>query len=158
MYKSKNHKPDNSASTSTTTARRLIKVVCIVTAIIIFCFGVPVLKLAYPTAETDYNVFLDYYYARETLNEVMITFMFLFAFLSSENSILRAFSIFGFAITFSSTMDKIFLQNFDYLYSDVIIVVASLILAIRTYRNGNPKRTKRTAYKDNNSVARGDFN
>jgi len=119
-----------------------VRTFLVIISILIFVLNVPLLKLAYPTAETDYSVFIDVYYAKEKINEVLISLLFLIAFLSDGNRLIKAICTFGFTITFSSMIDKVFLQNFNYLYSDIIIVIFALTLSIKIYAK-HPSRNKR---------------
>ena len=122
-----------------------------ITAILLFCFTVFGLLIIYPNAETDYDQFLSFYYLEQRLNEVLVSILFLVIFLACNNRCLRALSIFGFTLTFSSLIDKVFFLNFDYLYSDIIIVGAAFYLSYKTYTNGeNTPRFKRPTSKNNN--------
>lgn len=114
----------------------------VIIAILIFVLNVPILKTVYPQASIDYDVFVAFYYAKERTNEVLICLLFLIAFLSDGGRLIKAICMFGFTITFSSMIDKVFLQNFNYLYSDIIIVILALTLSIKIYAK-HPSRNKR---------------
>ena len=117
------------------------------------------LLIIYEDLETDYNVFLEYYYAKERVNEFLISLMFFIALLQSESRWAKSFSVFGFTVAFSSMIDKVFLENYDYLYSDIIILVLAVYLAYKTFKNGeNPSRNQRPICKNNNTVISGDIN
>ena len=93
---------------------------------------------------TDYSEFVKYYYARERVSELLISLLFLIIVLEGKGRLFKAVAIFGFTVSFSSMIDKLFLQNFGYLYSDIIIMTLAFYLAFKTYRNeSNPSRTKR---------------
>jgi hypothetical protein len=116
-----------------------MKNILIIIAILLFCFTTLGLTLIYPNVETDYYEFLDYYYTEQRLNEVLVCLLFFVIIIVSENRLLRALSTLGFTLTFSSMVDKVFFSNYDYLYSDAIIVLVSLYLSYKTYKNGkNP--------------------
>lgn len=124
----------------------------IIVAILLFCFTTLVLKLIYPNVETDYVEFLEYYYTEQRLNEVLVSVLFFVLFMVVENRFSKALSIFGFTLTFSSMIDKVFFENYNYLYSDLVILLFSFCLSFKIYKNGkNPSRNKRFFNKNNNT-------
>ena len=135
-----------------------MKNILTITAILLFCFTVFGLLIIYPNAETDYNEFLSFYYLEQRLNEVLVSILFLVIFLACNNRFLRSLSIFGFTVTFSSLIDKVFFLNFDYLYTDIIIIATAFYLSYITYKNGkNTPRNERPTTKNHNPVNRGNI-
>ena len=129
-----------------------MKNILTISAIILFCFTTFGLLIIYPNAKTDYDEFLSYYYAEQRLNEVLVSLLFLVLFMVANNRLLKALSILGFTLTFSSMLDKLFFANYGYLYSDLIIIIVSIYLSLKTYLNGeNPTRTKRPISQNNNT-------
>lgn len=109
--------------------------------VVLFCFGGHVLIAIYPDLETDYDVFLKYYYARERLNEVMMCLLFFVAYINTIK-LAKAILFFGFSLAFASVIDKVFLDNYKLLYSDIVIIGLALLLSYRVYKNG--KNTSRS--------------
>jgi hypothetical protein len=129
-----------------------LKNILTISAIVLFCSTTFGLLLIYPNAATDYNEFLSYYYAEQRLNEVLVSLLFLVLFIVANNRLLKSLSILGFSLAFSSMLDKLFFANYGYLYSDVIIIIVSIYLSLKTYLNGeNPPRTQRPTSKNNNT-------
>lgn len=122
-----------------------------ISAILLFCFTTFGLLIIYPNAETDYNEFLNYYYAEQRLNEVLVSLLFFVLLIVSNNRLLKALSILGFTLTFSSMLDKLLFANYGYLYSDLIIIIVSICLSLKIYINGkNPSRIKGFDGENNN--------
>lgn len=109
--------------------------------VVLFCFGGHVLIAVYPDLETDYDVFLKYYYTRERLNEVMMCLLFFVAYINTFK-LAKAILFFGFSLAFASVIDKVFLDNYKLLYSDIVIIGLALLLSYRVYKNG--KNTSRS--------------
>ena len=123
----------------------------LIIAVLIFCFQSEVLAIIYKGHDVDYDVFLEYYYAKERVNELLISVLFLLAVLFTKLKINKSIAVFGFTVTFSSMVDKILLGNFDYLYSDIFIICFALYLSLRIYYGKNPSGTKRLTDKNNNT-------
>lgn len=123
--------------------RLAVKVLSFI-AVLLFCFGGHVLIRVYPELDSDYDVFLDYYYAKERLNEVLIALLFFIGFISTKG-LIKSVLFFGFFVSFASMVDKVFLDNYDLMYSDIVVLVVALLLSYKVYRNDkHPTRSKRT--------------
>ncbi|GAB4160810.1 MAG: hypothetical protein Tsb0033_17260 [Winogradskyella sp.] len=132
--------------------RKHIKELILSTCVLIFMFQFEVLMYIYKDAKTDYNVFLDYYYTKERVNEFLYTLMFFVLFLYSKKRINKAITVFGFVMTSSSMVDKILLNNYGYMYSDIVILCIAAFVSVKIYYNGkNTARTERPTDKDNNT-------
>ncbi len=107
--------------------------VLIVLCCFIFVANSEVLSLLYPATETEWDEFVKYYYAKDIVNEVLFMLLFLFATLQSKG-FLKGVSMFGFVVTFASVVDKAFLGVFEYLYSDIFILLFALLIGYYYYK------------------------
>jgi hypothetical protein len=111
----------------------IIKTVILIISILMFISMTNILKIIYPEAEDVYAEFLKYYYLEERLNEVLFCLLFLYAFLKSKG-IRKGFACFGFVVTFASVVDKVFFGIYDYLSTDIIILIFASILGYFAYK------------------------
>jgi len=110
------------------------KNILIILTTLTFIFSHEMLEFIYPNARNDYEVFLKYYYAKEIVNELLFTLLFFTLFICVKQRLFSSISIFAFMLTFSSFLDKAFLNNYDYLYTDIIIIVIATLLSIKVYK------------------------
>ena len=108
----------------------------IILCVVIFLTMSEVLLYLYPQASEDYNVFLKHYYLEDKINEILITLLFLLSVFQSKIKIIKAFAVFGFTIAFASTIDKVVFNVFEYLYTDIFLLIfATCIAYIVAYKN-----------------------
>jgi hypothetical protein len=90
-----------------------------------------VLGLIYPNL-SDYSQFIEHYYARLKIYEVMFCLFFLLGMWNTER-LAKAFCTFGFISCFASCFDKLILNIHQYLLTDILVVLFALIVSIRVY-------------------------
>jgi len=100
---------------------------------IIFICHSEVLALLFPETETDWDVFEKYYYAKDIVNELLFTLLFLFATLVTKG-LKKGFAMFGFVVTFASFIDKAFLGVFNYLYTDILLLIFATCIGFVVYK------------------------
>jgi uncharacterized membrane protein len=104
----------------------------ILLAVLIFAFNSEVLNIFYPQASADYDVFLEFYFTKDKVNEFLFALLFFIVFLATKK-ITRVFACFGFVISFSSMVDKALLGLFDYLITDVVVLIFATVLSYIVY-------------------------
>lgn len=124
-------------------------------AVLFFVFGYEMLVLLYPDAKTDYNEFLKYYYAKERINEIVFTLLFYVAFKLIYHRVFKAVCMFGLTVAFSSMIDKVFLNNYQYLITDIVIVIVAFRLSYKVYKHGKHPSVNRFCSNTNYSGATG---
>jgi hypothetical protein len=58
----------------------------ILLAVLIFAFNSEVLNIFYPQASADYDVFLEFYYTKDKVNEFYLPCFFLLFFSNKKNN------------------------------------------------------------------------
>lgn len=92
-----------------------------------------IVNCVYPNSATIYEEFTKAYYMEERLEEILFALLFLYAFLKSTG-VRKGFAAFGFTIVFASFVDKVFLNEFHYLSTDIIILIFATIIGYVAYK------------------------
>ena len=98
-----------------------------------FCLNAAVLRVLYPDADADYDVWLEYRDAQIKVYEAMFALFFLNMFLLNKG-LLRAMCCFAFIMASASFLDKTFFQKNMYLYSDIVIGTLAAYVSFLVYR------------------------
>lgn len=85
------------------------------------------LGLVYPDRSTDYFEFVKYYNTRMCIYEVMFLVFFLMIYYNFITWI-KYLAYFMVVLSAGSVFDKVFLNNNNYLWSDIILIIIGLIL------------------------------
>jgi hypothetical protein len=105
----------------------------ILTVLIILYFAnYYILKAVFPEIDNDYDVFLNFYKARNTLYEGMFFLSFAINFLNTKG-LSKSLSCFGMCVTFASLIDKGFYNITGYLWSDILTVAVAGGVSIYIY-------------------------
>lgn len=98
-----------------------------------FCLNAAVLRVLYPDASVDYDVWLGYRDTQIKVYEAMFALFFLNMFLLNKG-LLRAMCCFTFIMASASFLDKMFFQKNMYLYSDIVIGTLAAYVSFLVYR------------------------
>lgn len=90
------------------------------------------LSVLYPNIDNDYEEFLRFYAARNTLYEFMFFLSFAINFLNTKG-LSKSLSCFGMCVAFASLIDKGFYDITGYLWSDLLTVTVAAGVSIYIY-------------------------
>lgn len=100
--------------------------------VILYVGNSPLLAKLYPNMSTDYDQFIQGYYLRNKIYEVMFCLFFLACMLDSKG-FTRAVFAFGFVMCAASCFDKIILNVSQYLLTDILVVIVAFGAALYGY-------------------------
>lgn len=98
-----------------------------------FCLNATVLRILYPDASVDAQVYQAYRDAQIKVYEAMFALFFLNMFLLNKK-LLRAACCFAMVMASASFLDKAFFHKNMYLKSDIIVGAAALLASFLVYR------------------------
>ena len=110
-----------------------IRTIILILAILLFLGMTNIVNIIYPNSSTIYAEFEKAYYLEECFEEILFCILFLYAFLKSTG-VRKGFACFGFAVAFASLVDKVFLNEFHYLSTDIIILVFASVLGYLAHK------------------------
>lgn len=99
------------------------------------CF--PVLDNLVPDASEDWQAYVEYMGLRDKIYEFTLFWLFFLIYRQGER-VIKSVSVGGMVLILGSLIDKVIFKMNHYMYSDVILVILSILLAIRTYKNERP--------------------
>lgn len=112
---------------------KTIRTTILIACLILFIGMSNFLLWLYPDAGEVHSEFLKHYYLEERLNEILFCLLFLYAFLNSTG-IRKGLACFGFVVTFSSVVDKVFFGVYHYLSTDIIILAFASVLGYLAFK------------------------
>lgn len=123
--------PDNNMN------RNMIILVALIFA---YLFNSNVIEWIYPTAETDYYVFRDYYYPlRNQVYSIMFFLAFLYMFFNSKK-LVKSFAAFAVFVSFASAIDKCVYNFYQFKTTDWIVIGVGILSALYVYYYGRKIR------------------
>jgi len=107
--------------------------VIVAIALVCYIINYPLLTRLYPDVSKDYYVFIEFVNFRNIFFEFILFWTFLLAYRIGDK-ITKTISSIAVVLISSSLIDKVIFKIHDYLFTDIIIIVVSLLLAIKTYK------------------------
>ena len=108
-----------------------MRIVIAIACILVYLFNSIALSRLYDMS--DYNQFVEAYYIRCSLYEVIFCLLF-YSLYAANTGILRAVFCFAFVLCAASCVDKLVFKISHYLWSDILVVVAAILLAYVVYK------------------------
>lgn len=109
--------------------------IILILAIVLYLVDFQVLIRLYPDVSKNYYVYLEFVRVRGILYELTIFWLFLLTYRIGGDKIIKSVCVVGMVLVSGSLIDKVVFKIHEYLISDIILWVVSLLLAVRTYRN-----------------------
>src|SRR4029079_13383210 len=109
-----------------------IEIVLLGIVVSMFCFAQVTLDYFLPEAKTNFDVWMHYFIIKDATYDTILFLMALVTFLNVRG-LPKAISCFALLIMGGSFIDKVIFNVNQYLYSDIILIVLSIILSIHLY-------------------------
>jgi hypothetical protein len=106
----------------------------IIIALLCYVGNYPVAQRLFPDVSKDYYVFIEFVRVRDIFYEVIMFWMFFLTYRQGER-LVRTVSIIGLVLIGGSLVDKVIFDIHQYLWSDILLVIFSFLLAYTTYKN-----------------------
>lgn len=100
--------------------------------IVMFCGTQVSLDYFLPQARTDFEVWLHYFIIKDALYDTMLFFLSIITFIHVKN-VLKALTCFCVIVTGGSFIDKVIFNINQYLFSDIILIIAAVSLSLYLY-------------------------
>lgn len=115
-----------------------MRIFLIVLCLLIWFFNTELAIMMFPNRMDNCETFKEYYYLRCQLQEVLILAAISIPYF--RNSLLSKSILNGVIVIIgASVVDKLFQETFTSSTHDIVVYIASIIIAVTTYRNGKNK-------------------
>ncbi len=99
-----------------------------------FCLTEVTLTYFLPLARTDFEVWLQYFFAKDAVYDAMFFVFSMLLFWNLKEPLPRAISVFLVIVTGGSFIDKVIFDLNQYLLSDIVLIILGLIVSAINYR------------------------
>lgn len=114
-----------------------IRIYIVIASLIIlglsYFLNYPILIRIYPKVSEDYYQYIDFVSVRFKLYDMMLACAFWIIFMVANNRFMKSFACFLMVLASCSFIDKAVFHVSNYLASDIIMVIVSLIVSINVY-------------------------
>lgn len=108
-------------------------IVLLIALILAFCLTELTLTYFLPLARTDFDVWLQYFIAKDAVYDAMFLVTALLLFWNLKTPLERALSFFFIIVSCGSFADKVIANLNQYLFSDIFLITVGIIISVILY-------------------------